>query len=1363
MAEKPTRKERRKSLSVFGASTTSVPARPAVHPAAVHSRSPSDDYQVLKKKGRRNSGFFGSRNPSPVRAAPPHHQSSAPNSNPAVTGATSSSATSAATSSAAVNDAISSPSLASGSFAVPDGIGTRPRRKSVQKKRGSMFGSFRSLHSLEDDEKSLGRSRGSSGDDDDHRAGIGSFILHYGEVQTTGGMWRKKSQYLVLTDTHLVRFKNYSKAAETFPFIAASYGRNQPGSRQSIASVVSSHDPQLSAYSDSLSGIPLNSIIAVYMLDDGRLSSTVEVAYLDERMQKAALIQMQTSDLQDLNLWMVGIRSAAEMARSVDPLPFDPRSVEYVARMLEYERDYDPDTFRMFRVIQMASSKSMARSSSDDLTKLSPTGFYLAVGMHKVHLLPMQKVANRASIASLNDLEMGTSFGLMTLTSLSMEWGDDSLHLTFRLPLRKPFSIFIASVHSAEVAFWLRQHTEYLRPLWIRQPYDFIVPRGLDNENNFLPVELDEDYGCFDRTLVAYSASYEIDTSNIRYTIDMQCEDAPCFKLLPPASKRRQRYTALELIAVFRSLRYNESFRGISFSRVNLDALEGLHDSYGSDIDANLSRAESRISIPGQENLSILSQEIRALALKSKWLRRLDFSYCLSRTPTLNGGSRDPGCGIPEAIFPVCRRELTSVDWVVLNGIKLGDTDLDYMVDAASQRGSHFRAVEVGNCGLSVHDLDLFLSTMAAQESTLESINISGVQGRLSPDVLQQHIGYFGHITTLDLSRISRTSGPEPLITAETLFNWRLQELSLSHTAVNRNTVDALATYLASNNSRGLRMVRLNQCGLTGEDVATFLYAMAHEVGCARQLHLYVNENRLDSGCSPLFEAIAQNKTPASLSMRMIDFKKEEHFRELVEALRVNRTLRYLDISKASLPYDAGPETCKSLQLMFEENKTLEDLDISGESAHLDVARFGIGLNLALTGLKKNKSLKVLRIEHQKLGLQGANTLASVLEDNTCLREVYCENNDINLQSFTVLVNGLQRNRSLLSLSCMDRDRVQSLEKVRREIESVNRDAHQSQHSTANSFRRSFHAAISVGHGNKLSKVPSASMHSRSATSSSAALAPAPSSSFQSSSSPSSLSSSSSPYADHNVEVVMKSLNQKWDAEVARLRRYLYRNYHIAEGVHDNFQDGTHDHDDTTSDSRPTTAKSLTTMLDNLKLEVTVSEREIHSGSEKLHQPQLSIVAEDNHPQYDNSVLEMFQGLDIDQPRSPVGVGLRPQTAPFSLSEGYSHQEPSSSAFYSECAPPSTSSGRLALPISTLPRAGSKKASSVRSAQSSSTLSTSTGSRSAYAATSSTLRGLLSRTTSKEQKKLEKSKTAQIYVSHERPPQLDWTPPKVDL
>ncbi|GIK06468.1 hypothetical protein Aspvir_002118 [Aspergillus viridinutans] len=1326
MADSLGKKERRKSLSVFSpSSTTSILSGSAI----THDRSPSDDVNVLKKKNRRNSGFFGVRNTSPARA-PGNNAQHWP--------------------STVESESTAACIASTHTIIVPET--TRSRRKSLQKRRTSVFGSLRSLHSLDDDEKSLGRVKGSPVDDEDafaSRNGIGSVILHHGAIQTTGGMWRKKSQYLVLTDTHLVRFKSQSKAAEMFSSIPASYTRSPAMNRQSIASINSLQEPQLAAPNDASTGIPLNSIIAVYLLDDGRPSSMVEVAYLDERLHKAAFIQMQTPDVQELNLWMIGIRSAAEMTRNADPLPFDQKSIECVARMLEYERDYDPETFRVFRVIQMASSsKSTTRASSDDLTKLSPTGCYLALGSHKLHLIPLHKISSRSSVVSMSDLETATSFGLMNLTSLSMEWGDDSLHLTFRLPLRKQFSVFLASVHSLEVAFWIRQQTEFLRPLWLRQPYDFIVPRDLNHESNYPPVSLDEDYGCFDRTLVAYSASYDIDTSNIRYTIDMQCDNAPCFRLLPPASPQRQKYTALELIAVLRALRYNESFCSISFSRVSLDALQSVRDFHGVDKDALLTRSGSPIHIPGQENLSMLSQEIRALALKSTYLKRLDFSYTLSRTPRSDSESHDPGCGIPEALFPICRRELTSVDCVALNGIRLGDSDLDYLVDAASQKGSHLRALEVGHCGLTVHDIDLLLSTLVTQASTLEAIDLSGIQGRLGPNLLQQYLGHFGNLKKFDLSRISRTSGPEPLISPETLFRWRLQELSLSGTAVNRETVDAIATYLASDQSRDLRVLRLDQCGLTGQDVAIFLHSVAM-VGAPRDLHLYVSENRLDLGCSYLFDAISQNKTPSHLSMRMIDFKREEQFQELVEALRINRTLKYLDISKASLPYDAGPETCRSLQLMFEENNTLEDLDISGESAHLDVARFGIGLNLALTGLKKNKSLKVLKIEHQKLGFQGASTLASVLEENTCLREVHCENNDINLQSFTVLVNGLQRNRTTLNLSTMDRDRVQSLDKFRREIENVKRDLSHAQSSTSSSIRRSIHAAIHVKNttvGNKLSKHSSAANPTHSMTSPSLGSA-------------STTAVQASHAMDHDVEIILRSLNQKWDSEVARLRRYLFRNYNVANGIDNGY-------DDAASDGRPATAASFGTMLENLKLSVselgnekpTISQTSLQATpppEAKVDPPTPSTASAESK----SSHLDIFKSLDADS-GFRAELGDRPQTAGVVLPHhGFAGLPPE----YSTSDAPSA---RLAVPVPAIPSV-TVKPNSVRSARSSSSVSTSAGttvsSRSAYGTASSTLRGFLSKGISKDRRGLDKLKPGPLCVSSDVPPQLDWTPPQLEL
>ncbi|PGH36447.1 hypothetical protein GX50_00783 [[Emmonsia] crescens] len=1232
------------------------------------------------------------------------------------------------------------------------------RSKSAQKSmRKSVFGSLRSLGSIDDDQRSTrARSKASSGDEEDLATSLatlksllGTQVLHHGEVQTTGGMWRKKSQYLVLTDTHLVRFKSQSKAAEVFPSIPASWGRNSMAStstnRQSMVSIASLQDQQVATYSDLASGISLSSIVAVYKLDDGRPYFSIEVCHMDERSPKPSSLQLQLNDPEESRLWLAGIRAAAEQARAIDPPMFDQKSVEYVARALELERDYDPDCFRMYKVVQRVSAKSGGRSSNDDLAKLTSNVCYLAIGVHKIHLIPLPKSSNRGSVVSLTELDMNMSFGFMTLTSLSMQRGDDAFQMVFRAPLHHPFGVHLSSSFSSEIAILIRQRAEWLRPEWLQQPFVFNVPQHVEDQVAPL-MYVDQDHGGFDRTLTAYCAAYDVDTSNIRYTIDYACDDAPCFRLLQPANgKDRRKYSALELLAVMRSLRYNESFVTISFMDINLDVLHSVRDPCGIDIDAATTRSNIAIRLPGQEKMSILSQEIRAITLKNKRLRRLDFSFCLTRQPTWSKGMLDPGCGIPEAIFPLCRRQLTNVDWVVLNGIKLGDSDLDYLVDAASQKSSHLRALEVSHCGLSIHDLDLILSTITAQENTLESVDISGVQGRLSPELFQQQIGYFAHIRKINLSHISRTTGPGPLIAPETLLNWRLEELSLSHTAVNEQTVDSVAAYLASPKSNTLRNLKLDQCGLTGRDVAVFLHSMTDDSGKPRNIHFHVSENRLHVDYSLLVTAIANNKTPTHLTMRMMEFQKEDHFRQLVDAVRNNTTLKYLDISKASLPYDAGPETCKALQLMFEENTTIEELDISGEYAHLDVARFGIGLNLALTGLKKNTSLRVLKIEHQRLGLQGANTLASVLEENETLLEVYCDNNEINLQSFTVLVNGLQRNKKLLHLPSMIRDREQCLERVRREIESVSQNSSNSGGSKASTLRKTIQAAVSGGatsSGSKLTKATPASVQQgnpHAATFSSPLASSAPI-----------LASSTTPphFMRHDVQAVLQSLGQRWDIEVQRLQRYLERNYNLAHGPVEDYGNGTDE--DAMSDGRPATAASLGTFLNQLSFEETNPTQNEKSSPYGTQTAEQTTKPEDDDDNENLTIQSIKTKKQLPKPNPSLTHSSRPPLHKYHTSGGL--QTP-----FTNLSVPTPSIPRQATPEAAGNNIRTSKSNSNLSASTTASASTGTGTR--LSETASSLRGLLL-ARSPERREQKKDKGPILTLS--QPPRLDWRLPDLE-
>ena len=331
--------------------------------------------------------------------------------------------------------------------------------------------------------------------------------------------------------------------------------------------------------------------------------------------------------------------------------------------------------------------------------------------------------------------------------------------------------------------------------------------------------------------------------------------------------------------------------------------------------------------------------------------------------------------------------------------------------------------------------------------------------------------------------------------------------------------------------SDSLRVLEMDQCSLNGSHVAVLMRSMARKSGDARKLRLHVSANRLEKGVGDIVKAIEENYTPDHLVMRMIEFTKEDHFKQLLHALQTNTTIRSLDISKASLPYDASPETCDALRLVFAENTTLEELDISGEQAHLEVTRFGIGLNHALTGLKKNKTLKMLRIEYQNLGLEGANTLTSVIEENRGLTHIHCEHNDINLQGFTILVNALAKNFTVLELPFMHDDQGESMKRMSASMRDSRRavSSGRNDHNMKGSVRRTL-TQLGVSKPQKQDLSP------------------------------------------QDVDAVVRVLGERWDYEVNRLAMFLDRNRNIAAGVEGYGPDG----EGLVSDEhlRPTTAMS---------------------------------------------------------------------------------------------------------------------------------------------------------------------------------------------
>jgi hypothetical protein len=627
-------------------------------------------------------------------------------------------------------------------------------------------------------------------------------LLH-GEVQTSSSMFRKKKEYLVLTETHLMRFKSYQKAAEAFPITSSTYKRMSSYRHSQSPSYGSSPDLQSLASDHSGDrdlGIPLRQIVAVFHQEDGRPHFAFEVFYLDDESNHASSMTLQFGDPDEMHIWLAKVRETSNSSRLADGNPLSAYNSHLAARVVESQSDYVPQHYAIYKVVQRPNSKSSTRASSDDLPKALASVCFLAIGVHKVHLIPLFKPqSQRASSPSLLSTNTQSSYGILSITELRVSELDDTFELTFRTPLQRPKVLHLASLASHDIAVRLRYVEENLRPEWESRPYLFIVPDPVKHDilRQASPHGISQD--SLDRTLIGYCAAYGVKPENIRYRITYPDEDHPRFELMPPAG-RRAHYTDLELLAVMRSLRYNENFGAISFKDVSLDCLNGLKDDFGDEHVCTKTKRGTVLRLDMEElgRSCLLVQEIRALAVTSRKLRRLDFSGCITRKPrdhlaSSTAKARDVGCGIVEALFPLCKYQSTNVDWIALNDIQLGETDLDYLVAAAVERSCHIHALELSNCGLTDRTLSLILDALRPQENTLEALNLSSNPFRVSPTIFDSQIGVFGYLTKLHLSNVARTSGDEPLIAVETFQAWRLQELVLSGTSLNKATVDAIA------------------------------------------------------------------------------------------------------------------------------------------------------------------------------------------------------------------------------------------------------------------------------------------------------------------------------------------------------------------------------------------------------------------------------------------------------------------------------------------------------------------------------------------------------------------------------------------
>ena len=135
----------------------------------------------------------------------------------------------------------------------------------------------------------------------------------------------------------------------------------------------------------------------------------------------------------------------------------------------------------------------------------------------------------------------------------------------------------LASAHYRRIIEAMTKVDRIIKPMWPQSLQQTLFDiRGLPPP---LTLTSGNDLGGLERSLQAYCAAFSVQPP--RWTVEWPTSSQATFRLLPPD---RGSYSALQLLAALRSLRYNNYFKALSFRDVNLMPLADKYDSVEDDI-----------------------------------------------------------------------------------------------------------------------------------------------------------------------------------------------------------------------------------------------------------------------------------------------------------------------------------------------------------------------------------------------------------------------------------------------------------------------------------------------------------------------------------------------------------------------------------------------------------------------------------------------------------------------------------------------------------------------------------------------------------------------------------------------------------
>ncbi|KAI3336741.1 RNI-like protein [Xylariaceae sp. AK1471] len=859
---------------------------------------------------------------------------------------------------------------------------------------------------------------------------VGS-IIKSGPLQPEPSILKPKKEYLVLTTSTLLKFKCRAAAEHQFPNISA------PEQGLAALSPIKSHTSLKDLSGTADTSIPLEKVVSVFKDEGTRPSFGLEIWWKSSNAAHTfASLELDFRLPDERDDWLKQIRQAVKARAKAIGEERAPSEIESdFTLILEAKHKHEKDTrVDIYPVVPRRPHTRLASEPKKNWRESS--SFYLAFSKYSLFLAQFSQSSNGQKVnPSL------VQYGLVTLSRVHLNVNDERFDLLFRLPLDKPQKLELSSRYYRTIISKLFKADTYLKPawpLWTRREVFY-----MDDETQQMPLPNGEDYGGFKTTLEAFIEGYHCPP--VEWTVKWKdMRHAPQFCLLKP--RDQSQYTAHQLLAVFRAVRFNEFFKSLSFRDIDFSSLSNKFD--------NTHRLESTIwlSRTGKRSLtrsevdmvepsSVLFQELVAILLGSESIKYINLTNVLRNIPTVSSPQIDnpPSCapiGVCEIMPPIVllwRSLQTRCNSITLNGNAIGEIDAVELCRVFQSRPNFLKTFEISRCNIDEASFVYLWEGLHEQRCSLEELDTSYNPGRVEASRIACTLNEASRLKRLNLAYTIRgdLEGPlfRPWSSSAPFEAWHLEDLDLSGWKLNFDTLCGIMKYLELDESTGLRRLSLNNCGLTGE-LATGIFC---RIGTGRDIHLFLNGNPLEAGSTDWIDLIHGNEAPTKLHLDMIQFQHESNFNRLLTALSHNKTIELLSMVGTGPPSRVSSKTSDILSKFFRTNNTLKFLDLSGYSGKLEDGHLGWGLSGALGGLKDNTSLHQLRLRNHDIGAADDLTeLCRILAANKGLAMLDIGHNNFDHHQFGKLVQALSHNHQLISFPISEADREYAINKERR-------------------------------------------------------------------------------------------------------------------------------------------------------------------------------------------------------------------------------------------------------------------------------------------------------------------------------------------